>query len=290
MKQVPLFICMILSQFVSDGQVILKNDLTPQGTVSVQPMKNDFHLRAGESGDIQIYISNKMGTKMQFNVYLGDWRRDTAGAHVYSAPGSEDRSCAAWLTFDKTFIEVDSGSIGIIHVKMQVPETPEAATEMKWAMLFVETIRESKAPVVTKEMRTEIIPSTRFGIHIYQTPPAVNQKELKLTSFINVTGKENVFRIVCENTGKVQASEIAQLYVQDIEASVSRPVKELKDFIKVDMKPGEKVMVELEISEEDLSFWDETNSQWKAESGKFNVLIGSSSRDITLKGSFELTD
>lgn len=228
MKQFPIFIFMTLLYFASNGQVILKNDLTPQGTVSVQPMKNDFHLRAGESGDIEIYISNKMGSKMQFNVYLGDWRRDTAGAHVYSAPGSEPRSCAAWLTFDKKFIEVDSGSIGIIHVKMQVPQTPEAATEMKWAMLFVETIRESKAPVETKEMRTEIIPSTRFGIHIYQTPPAINQKELKLTSFINVTGKENVFRIVCENTGKVQLNckSYIELYaLEDGKKLTANPVE-----------------------------------------------------------------
>jgi beta-glucosidase len=49
-------------------------------------------------------------------------------------------------------------------------------------------------------------------------------------------------------------------------------------------------MIELELSEEDLSFWDETNSQWKAENGKFNVLIGSSSRDIILKGSFDLKE
>lgn len=246
MKQVLIYILMIFSPLISDGQVILNNDITPHGTVSVQPMKNDFHLRAGESGNIKIYISNKMGTKMQFNVYLGDWRRDTAGAHVYSAPGSEARSCAAWLTFDKTFIEVDTGSIGIINVKMRVPETPEAAAEMKWAMLFVETIRESKAPVASKEMRTEIIPATRFGIHIYQTPPAANQKELKLTSFINVTGKENVFRIVCENTGKVQLNcrSYIELYsLDDGKKLTASPVE-------VPLFPGQMRFIDFILPEE----------------------------------------
>ncbi|MBK8608507.1 MAG: hypothetical protein IPL84_00730 [Chitinophagaceae bacterium] len=228
MKKIPVGIVIMLLFFESNSQVMLKNDLTPQGTVSVQPMKNDFHLRAGESGDIKIYISNKMGAKMQFNVYLGDWRRDTTGSHVYSPPGTEPNSCAAWLTFDKKFIEVDTGAIGIINVKMQVPETPEAVAEMKWAMLFVETIRESKAPAVTKEMRTEIIPATRFGIHIYQTPPAINQKELKLSSFTNVTGKENAFRIVCENTGNVQLnckSYIEMYSLEDGKKITANPVE-----------------------------------------------------------------
>ncbi len=95
---------------------------------------------------------------------------------------------------------------------------------------------------------------------------------------------------VLENTGRVAASEIAQLYVQDVNSSVARPIKELKDFIKVSMQPDEKLLVELEISEEDLSFWDETSSKWLAEPGKFNVMIGSSSKDIKLKGSFSLAE
>jgi hypothetical protein len=204
MKIIPIFILLLSLQIKSSGQVILKNDLTPAGTVSVQPMKNDFNLGAGESQEFKIYISNKMGSKLQFNVYLGDWRRDTTGKHIYSTPGSEPQSCAAWVSFDKKFIEVDSGSIGVINCRLQIPKTPEAIAEMKWAMLFVETIRESKAPVETKIMRTEILPSTRFGIHIYQTPPAVFEKELKLTSFIASPFQEGVFRIICTNTGKVQ--------------------------------------------------------------------------------------
>lgn len=114
--------------------------------------------------------------------------------------------------------------------------------------------------------------------------------DLKLSGKELKKGDKLKVHFVLENTGKVKASEVAQLYIQDVEASVSRPVKELKDFIKVELNPGEKVMVQLELSEEDLSFWDETNSQWKAENGKFNVLIGSSSRDIILKGSFDLKD
>ena len=93
-----------------------------------------------------------------------------------------------------------------------------------------------------------------------------------------------------ENTGKVKASEIAQLYIQDVESSVPRPVKELKDFIKVNLRPGEKVKVELSVDKKSLSFYDENSSSWVAEPGKFNIFIGSSSNDSKLTGSFNLLE
>jgi len=204
MRIVQFIIVLLLISTTSTSQVILNNDLTPTGTISVQPMKNNFALKAGESQEVKIFISNKMGSKLQFNVYLGDWSRDTLGSHVYNVPGSQTHSCADWITFDKKFVEVDSGAIGIVTVKLQVPETAEAVAEMKWAMLFIENIRESKAPTETKLMRTEIIPSTRFGLHIYQTPPLVIKKEIKLTAFSALASRDGVFRIICENTGQMQ--------------------------------------------------------------------------------------
>jgi len=93
---------------------------------------------------------------------------------------------------------------------------------------------------------------------------------------------------VLKNTGKTEASEIAQLYIHDVNSSVERPVKELKNFIKVKLKPGEKVNVEMEIDQQDLSFYDEAKATWVAEPGSFKVLIGSSSKDIHIEGTFEL--
>jgi beta-glucosidase len=103
-------------------------------------------------------------------------------------------------------------------------------------------------------------------------------------------GEKLKVSFVLKNSGKMEASEIPQLYVQDLKSSVERPVKELKDFIKVKLQPGEKVKVELEINQQDLSYYDEATSSWVAEPGTFNVMIGSSSKDIKLQGSFELTE
>ena len=81
------------------------------------------------------------------------------------------------------------------------------------------------------------------------------------------------------NTGKFEGAEVVQLYVSDLECSVERPVKELKGFAKVNLKAGEKQTLTFSLDSEALKFYDETEG-WKAEPGKFDVLIGVSSADI----------
>lgn len=91
-----------------------------------------------------------------------------------------------------------------------------------------------------------------------------------------------------KNVGKKQGLETAQLYVEDVECSFPRPVKELKGFQKIDLKPGESKTVELELRKKDFSFWNPKTGEWFAEEGKFIIHIGSSSRDIKLKKEIEL--
>ncbi|MFX0099996.1 MAG: glycoside hydrolase family 3 C-terminal domain-containing protein [Candidatus Hodarchaeota archaeon] len=98
----------------------------------------------------------------------------------------------------------------------------------------------------------------------------------KLTVSVDVT-----------NSGDLKGAEIVQLYVQDMECSVERPLKELKGFKKVLLEPGQKETVTLEISKSDLSFYSEKEGKWVAEKGKFKALVGSSSRDIRLEDEFE---
>ena len=92
-----------------------------------------------------------------------------------------------------------------------------------------------------------------------------------------------------KNTGKREGAEVVQVYLHDKFASVVRPVKELKDFQKINLKPGETKTVRFTIDKEKLSFYNE-DLEWQAEVGEFGLMIGSSSRDIRLKDSFELID
>ncbi|MDG1732349.1 MAG: glycoside hydrolase family 3 C-terminal domain-containing protein [Thalassotalea sp.] len=88
------------------------------------------------------------------------------------------------------------------------------------------------------------------------------------------------------NTGKVAGAEVVQLYLNDLVASVERPVKELKGFDKVYLQPNETKQVEIILNKRDLSFWDVNTNNWLAEEGDFNVLLGASLVDIRLQKQF----
>ena len=89
------------------------------------------------------------------------------------------------------------------------------------------------------------------------------------------------------NSGDRKGAEVVQLYLQDVKSSIERPLKELKGFKKVALKSKEKVTVSFNVLKDDLSFYSEKMGKWVAEKGEFNILIGSSSRDIRLQGKFE---
>lgn len=89
------------------------------------------------------------------------------------------------------------------------------------------------------------------------------------------------------NTGARPGDEVVQLYLNDVLSSVSRPVKELRGFQKVLLKPGEQKEVEFTLSFEDLSLLDQ-NLRRVIEPGTFEVMIGASSQDVRLKGNFEV--
>ncbi|MFX1574833.1 MAG: glycoside hydrolase family 3 C-terminal domain-containing protein [Promethearchaeota archaeon] len=89
------------------------------------------------------------------------------------------------------------------------------------------------------------------------------------------------------NSGDRSGAEVVQLYIQDVDSSVERPLKELKGFKKVELQPKESSSVSFDILKEDLSFYDENLQSWVAEKGEFRILIGSSSKDIRLQGKFE---
>ena len=96
------------------------------------------------------------------------------------------------------------------------------------------------------------------------------------------------FTVSIKNTGKREGAEVAQLYISDLKSSVPRPVKELKGFEKINLKPGEQKEVSFTIDKSALSFFDAATHQWVAEPGEFEALVGASSSDIKTKVKFTL--
>ncbi len=100
-------------------------------------------------------------------------------------------------------------------------------------------------------------------------------------------GASDAVRVSCEvrNTSMRAGDEIVQLYLRDLLASVARPVMELKGFRRIHLAPGESAMVTFALGPADLRMLDR-DMKWVIEPGTFRVLIGSSSKDIRLRGEF----
>ena len=88
-------------------------------------------------------------------------------------------------------------------------------------------------------------------------------------------------RVPVRNVGKMKGAAVVQLYAHRTGASaVDRPERELKDFGKISLAPGEKGTVELELPAEALRWYDEAGGCWRVEKGDYEAQIGTSSRDL----------
>lgn len=116
-----------------------------------------------------------------------------------------------------------------------------------------------------------------FGFGLSYT--AFSYSDIKLSSNSLRSGQAITAKVTVTNTGKTEGREVVQLYTRDLVGSSTRPVKELKGFQKISLKPGESKEVTFTISENDLKFYNEA-LKYVAEPGDFKVLIGPNSRDV----------
>jgi beta-glucosidase len=116
-----------------------------------------------------------------------------------------------------------------------------------------------------------------FGYGLSYTTFSYGDIKLSAPSF--KTGGSITAKITVTNTGKVEGKEVVQLYTRDVVGSLTRPVKELKGFQKVNLKPGESREVTFTLTAEDLKFYNAA-LQYVAEPGDFQLFIGTNSRDL----------
>ncbi|WP_339158178.1 glycoside hydrolase family 3 C-terminal domain-containing protein [Paenibacillus sp. FSL W8-0186] len=125
--------------------------------------------------------------------------------------------------------------------------------------------------------RKELAPQFPFGHGLSYTTFAYSDlKAVQQGRNVNVS-------FTVENTGKMSGKEVVQLYVHDEECSWGRPEKELKAFAKIALAPGEKQQVQFVLEERDFAYYNTKYNKWVAETGYFQIAIGSSSRDIRLR-------
>jgi beta-glucosidase len=125
----------------------------------------------------------------------------------------------------------------------------------------------------------DVSPLFAFGYGLSYTSfkienPTLKKKRIRTDGATELT-------VDVTNTGKCAGSEVVQLYIRDLVSSVTRPIKELKGFRKVQLEPGESATVTFKITPAELSFYD-VNMKYVVEPGDFEVMVGNSSRDADL--------
>jgi beta-glucosidase len=129
----------------------------------------------------------------------------------------------------------------------------------------------------------EATPLFEFGYGLSYTKFEYSHLQVS-PSAITPSGEVTV-RTDIRNAGTRRGEEVIQLYIRDVVSTVTRPVKELKGFQKIKLEPGEKKTVEFKLNAEHLTMLDR-EMKWIVEPGRFDVMVGSSSNDLRLKGSF----
>ena len=112
--------------------------------------------------------------------------------------------------------------------------------------------------------------------------------DLRLSSTRMTPDGKITLQFTLTNSGRVAGAEVVQFYLRDPVASVVRPVKELKGFQRIALKPGERRTVSFTVDRDTLSFFDRKLA-WGAEPGTFELMVGSASDDIRLRQTIELT-
>jgi len=126
--------------------------------------------------------------------------------------------------------------------------------------------------------KQNVKPQFAFGHGLSYTTFEYGDAKLKKSK-----GGDVVVSIDVKNIGNVAGAEVVQLYVHDVEASVDRPQKELKNFDKVYLPPGESATLKFTLSKDAFSYFDADKHEWVAEPGDYEISFGSASDDIRSK-------
>lgn len=203
----------------------------------------------------------------------------------------------------------------LLHVYYPMAHTGEALTEV----LFGRTNPSGRLPISIEKKQEDnptffnLYDSDRdgkiyfsegwkIGYKNYTTIEDVSQPlfpfgyGLSYTDFIynnltvepnNYTGNGNLtihFEVI--NVGKTEGSDVPQIYLKDVQSAMPRPLRELKAFMKVSLKPGESKSLTLTLSPEELAYYHPEKKRWVTENGVFEIQLGKNATDIQLKTPF----
>ena len=134
--------------------------------------------------------------------------------------------------------------------------------------------------------KQNIIPEFPFGFGLSYT--TFEYSNLVITPTTAPAGQIITVKVDVTNTGAVAGDEVVQLYISDSESSMEMPVKQLKDFKRINLQPNQTKTVTFKLTSEAFYYFDDSFNSFQIEPGVFNIKVGGSSDDLPLSGNVEL--
>lgn len=282
-------------------------EITPPRRTPETPFNKEEELRKA------VEIAKKADVAI---VYVGttlDVEAEGRDRSSLSLPGNQEELVEAVLAANPrtAVVLLNAGPLVIPWVKEHAP----AILEAWWAgeegghaiadVLFGDVNPGGRLPYTVYASESQVPPQDEYDISKGFTYMYVNGRPLfpfghglSYTQFeysnlrisakqVSPDGKVTIAADVA-NIGERAGDEVVQLYVRDVECRVKRPARELRGFQRISLKPGEKKTVTLDLPAQKLAFYDVKTHGFVVEPGEFEVMVGSSSEDIRLKGTLEV--
>ncbi|TRW99765.1 glycosyl hydrolase [Flavobacterium gawalongense] len=134
--------------------------------------------------------------------------------------------------------------------------------------------------------KKKIEPNFPFGFGLSYT--TFSYSDIKANTTAAKDSDDIAISVKVKNTGKVAGKEVAELYVHEQESEVARPENELKHFEKVALLPGEEKTVTFHLTSRDFAYFNSKSHDWAIKSGKFDIRVGGSSRNLPLQQTIDI--
>jgi beta-glucosidase len=245
-----------------------------------------FRLPAGQDELIQQITSINKNTIVVLtaggNVDMGRWIDRVPGLIHAWYPGQEGGTALAQILFG------DYSPSGKLPASFERRWKDNAVFNSYYPAKGEKRVRYSEGVFVGYRHfdRSTVKPLFAFGYGLSYTTFAYSN--LSVTQNRGNLSQPVIVAFDITNSGHREGAEVAQVYVGDTHASVPRPVKELKGFVRISLQPGETKHLTVPLDRRSFSFYDVDRKDWRAEPGEFLLLVGASSDDIRLKGSYTL--
>ncbi len=257
---------------------------------------------AGKADVVIMYVGTTSATESEGN------DRTSLGL-----PGNQEELVEAVMAANpKTVVvEMNAGPLTVPWIKEHVP----AIIEAWWAgeesgnaiadVIFGNVNPGGKMPMTVYASEDQVPPRDDYNIsdgftYMYLKGEPLfafghglsytdfSYSDLKISSTATTRDGEVNVSVNVKNTGSMEGDEVVQLYVRDVKCSVVRASKELRGFERITLGPGETKTVSMTVPSEKLAFYDEKSHQFVVEPGSFEIMVGSSSDDIRLKGTLDV--